>query len=124
VVMMAPSNPVVSIGAILAIPGIRSAMRTTGAPVIAYSPIIGGKPLRGMADECLSVIGVETTSQAVARHYGARSATGILDYWLVHEGDHAEVPGVTVTSIPLLMTDPAVTAEMVRTGLDLAGVAR
>lgn len=124
VVMMAPSNPVVSIGAILAIPGIRSALRTTGAPVIAYSPIIGGKPLRGMADECLSVIGVETTSQAVARHYGARSATGILDYWLVHEGDHAEVPGVTVTSIPLLMTDPAVTAEMVRTGLDLAGVAR
>jgi LPPG:FO 2-phospho-L-lactate transferase len=120
VVMLAPSNPVVSIGAI---PGIRSALRSTPAPVIAYSPIIGGKPLRGMADECLSVIGVETTSHAVARHYGARSATGILDYWLIHEGDHAEVPGLTVKPIPLLMSDPAATAEMVRTGLDLAGVA-
>ena len=75
-----------------------------------------------MADECLSVIGVETTSQAVGRHYGARSATGLLDYWLVHDGDRAEIPGVTVASIPLLMSDPAITAEMVRAGLDLAGV--
>ena len=40
------------------------------------------------------MIGVETTSQAVGRHYGARSGTGILDGWLIHEGDHAEIPGV------------------------------
>ena len=69
-----------------------------------------------------SVIGVETSSQAVGHHFGARSTTGILDYWLVSEGDHAEVPGVTVKSIPLLMSDPAATAEMVRAGLELAGV--
>ena len=55
--MLAPSNPVVSIGATLAVGGIRGALRSTSAPVIGYSPIVGGKPLRGMADECLSVIG-------------------------------------------------------------------
>ncbi|MGI9163586.1 MAG: 2-phospho-L-lactate transferase [Mycobacterium sp.] len=122
VVLLAPSNPVVSIGSILAIGGIRGALRSTPAPVIGYSPIIDGKPLRGMADDCLSVIGVETSSQAVGGHYGARSKTGLLDYWLVHEGDHAEVPGVTVKGIPLLMSDPVTTAAMVRAGLELAGL--
>jgi LPPG:FO 2-phospho-L-lactate transferase len=120
--MLAPSNPVVSIGAILAIGGLRAALRSTPAPVIGYSPIVSGKPLRGMADECLSVIGVETTSQAVGRHYGARSATGLLDYWLIHETDQADVPGVTVKSVPLLMSDPDATAAMVRAGLELAGL--
>jgi len=124
VVLLAPSNPVVSVGAILAVPGIRGALRSTPAPVVGYSPIVAGKPLRGMADECLRVIGVQTSSQAVGRHYGARSATGLLDFWLVHETDHADVPGVTVKSIPLLMTDPVTTAAMVRAGLDLAGVSR
>ncbi|MEB3032255.1 2-phospho-L-lactate transferase [[Mycobacterium] nativiensis] len=122
IVLLAPSNPVVSIGAILAVPGIRAALRSTPAPIVGYSPIIGGKPLRGMADTCLSVIGLDSTSQAVGEHYGARSGTGILDHWLVHEGEHAEINGVTVRSVPLLMTDPAATAEMVRAGLELAGV--
>ncbi|MGE5696433.1 MAG: 2-phospho-L-lactate transferase [Candidatus Sericytochromatia bacterium] len=122
IVFLAPSNPVVSIGAILAIPGIRAALRSTSAPVIGYSPIVSGKPLRGMADECLRVIGLPTTSQAVGAHYGARSATGILDGWLIHQGDAADIPGVTVRAVPLLMTDPAATAEMVRTGLNLAGL--
>ncbi|BBZ62010.1 2-phospho-L-lactate transferase [Mycolicibacterium monacense] len=122
VVLLAPSNPVVSIGSILAIPGIRGALRSTSAKIIGYSPIIAGKPLRGMADECLSVIGVASTSEAVGRHYGARSGTGILDGWLVHEGDSAQIDGVQVEAVPLLMTDPATTAEMVRAGVRLAGV--
>jgi LPPG:FO 2-phospho-L-lactate transferase len=123
VVLIAPSNPVVSVGAILAVPGIRSALRSTGAPVVGYSPIIYGKPLRGMADECLSVIGVDSTAEAVGRYHGARAGTGILDGWLVHEGDHADIDGITVKAIPLLMTDPKATAEMVSAGLELAGVA-
>jgi LPPG:FO 2-phospho-L-lactate transferase len=122
VVLIAPSNPVVSIGSILNIAGIRGALRTTTARVIGYSPIIAGKPLRGMADECLSVIGVASTSEAVGTHYGARSGTGILDGWLVHEGDQAQIDGVEVRAVPLLMTDPAATAEMVRAGFDLAGL--
>ena len=124
VVLLAPSNPVVSIGAILAVPGLRSALRSTPAKVIGYSPIVAGKPLRGMADTCLRVIGVDSTSQAVGEHYGARSGTGILDGWLVDEGDTAAVDGLMVRQIPLLMTDPGATAEMVRAGLDLAGLSR
>jgi LPPG:FO 2-phospho-L-lactate transferase len=122
IVFVAPSNPVVSIGSILAIPGIRGALRRTAAPVIGYSPIIGAKPLRGMADECLTVIGVESTPAAVGAYHGARSGTGILDGWLIANGDDAEIGGVTVQSIPLLMTDPAATAKMVQAGLVLAGV--
>ena len=122
VVLIAPSNPVVSIGTILTVGGVRAALRSTAAPVIGYSPIIAGKPLRGMADECLSVIGVESTSEAVGNHYGARSGVGILDGWLIAEGDHAEIDGVRVHSAPLLMSEPAVTAEMVRAGLHLAGL--
>lgn len=122
VVLLAPSNPVVSVGAILGVSGIRGALRSTAAPVVGYSPIVAGKPLRGMADDCLSVIGVDTTSEAVGRHYGARADTGLLDYWLVHEGDEADVPGVTVKAIPLLMSDPDATAAMVRAGLELAGI--
>ncbi|QLL08553.1 2-phospho-L-lactate transferase [Mycobacterium vicinigordonae] len=121
-IMLAPSNPVVSVGAILAVPGIRAALRAASAPVVGYSPIIGGKPLRGMADACLSVIGVESTAQAVGQYYGARSSTGILDCWLVHDGDSAEIDGVTTRSIPLMMSNPAATAEMVRAGLEIAGV--
>jgi len=124
VVLIAPSNPVVSIGTILAVPGVRGALRSTAAPVVGYSPIVAGKPLRGMADECLSIIGVETSSQAVGAHFGARSGVGILDGWLIDEGDEATVDGVEVRSIPLLMTDPKATAEMVRSGLELAGLAR
>ena len=124
IILLAPSNPVVSVGAILAVPGIRGALRAATAPIVGYSPIIGGKPLRGMADACLSVIGVESTAEAVGRHYGARArhrdtgllagARGRLD---------ADIEGVAVRSIPLLMSDPKATAEMVSAGLDLAGVA-
>jgi LPPG:FO 2-phospho-L-lactate transferase len=122
VVLVAPSNPVVSVGAILAVPGIRGALRSTAAPVIGYSPIVAGRALRGMADECLSVIGVETSSQAVGAHFGARSGTGILDGWLIDEGDTATIAGVDVRAIPLLMTSPLATAEMVRSGVELAGI--
>ncbi|WP_233266906.1 2-phospho-L-lactate transferase [Tomitella fengzijianii] len=122
VVLIAPSNPVVSIGPVLAVPGIRGALRTTEAKIVGVSPIIAGAPVRGMADTCLSVIGVETSAQAVGRMYGARSESGLLDGWLVHTGDHADVPGVDVRSVPLLMTDDEATAEMARQALDLAGV--
>jgi len=121
-VILAPSNPVVSIGAILAIPGLRGALRTTSARIVGLSPVIDGKPLRGMADACLGVIGVETTAQGVGRHYGARSGAGLLDGWLIHSTDTADVPGVEVRSVPLLMTDPDATAEMARAALELAGV--
>jgi LPPG:FO 2-phospho-L-lactate transferase len=117
IVLIAPSNPVVSIGTMVAMPGIREALATTSASVIGYSPIIGDKPVRGMADACLDAIGVPVTARGVAEHYGARIGGGLLDGWLIDTGDTAEIPGIRVRQIPLYMTDDETTAEMVRAGL-------
>jgi LPPG:FO 2-phospho-L-lactate transferase len=122
VVLFAPSNPVVSVGTVLAVPGIRDALRKTEAAVVGISPIIGDKPLRGMADACLTAIGVETSAEAVGRHYGPRSGDGVIDAWLVHTGDAASVPDVNVRAVPLLMTDVGATAEMARAALEIAGL--
>jgi LPPG:FO 2-phospho-L-lactate transferase len=118
--LVAPSNPVVSIGTILAVPGIREAVAGAAAKVIGLSPIVGGKPVRGMADACLPAIGVEVSAEGVGRHYGARRGGGLLDGWLVHNSDTAEIDGVTVCAVPLLMTDDDATAQMVRHALELA----
>src|SRR5690606_3388011 len=67
-VVLPPSNPVVSIGPILGVPGIADAVRRTAAPVVGVSPIIGGAPVRGMADKLLPAIGVETSASGVAVH--------------------------------------------------------
>ncbi|HEY7048995.1 MAG TPA: 2-phospho-L-lactate transferase [Jatrophihabitantaceae bacterium] len=123
VVLLAPSNPVVSIGTILAVPGIRDAVASGPAPVIGLSPIVAGRPVRGMADACLPVLGVEVSAQGVAGHYGARRAGGLLDGWLVHSTDTADVPGVRVRAVPLLMTSDEATAAMVDAALDLSGLA-
>ncbi|GAA4046768.1 2-phospho-L-lactate transferase [Agromyces indicus] len=132
VVLLAPSNPVVSIGTILAVPGIREALAATAAPVVGVSPIIGGRVVRGMADACLSAIGIETDAAAVARHYGARraadvdpAATGLLDGWLVDETDAAAVPaleaeGIAAASVPLWMRDLDTSAALAGDALDLA----
>ncbi len=123
VVLLAPSNPVVSIGTILAVPGIRDALVATPAPVVGVSPIVKGAPVRGMADSCLATIGVEVSAAAVGAHYGSRRAgTGILDGWLVHDGDDAVIDGLTVRSMPLLMTDDQATVDIVQAALELAGV--
>jgi LPPG:FO 2-phospho-L-lactate transferase len=125
-VILPPSNPVVSIGAILAVPGIREALEATAAPVIGLSPIIGAAPVRGMADKVLAAVGVETNAAAVAEYYGAQ----MLDGWLVDERDAGLVErvaaaGIACRAVPLLMTDLDTTHAMARAALDLAaGVAR
>jgi LPPG:FO 2-phospho-L-lactate transferase len=118
-VLLPPSNPVVSIGAILAVPGIAAAL--SGKTVVGVSPIIGGAPVRGMADACLAAIGVPATAVAVAAHYGPH----LLNGWLVDDQDKAavdapELTGITVRALPLYMTDVAATALIARAALDLA----
>lgn len=122
VILLAPSNPVVSIDTILNVPGIRDALRSAPAPVVGLSPIIGGAPVRGMADACLPAIGVETSAEGVGRFYGSRTGSGILDGWLIHDTDQADVEGVRVLSRPLLMTSEATTAEMIADALELVGL--
>jgi LPPG:FO 2-phospho-L-lactate transferase len=118
-VLFPPSNPVVSIGTILAVPGIAGAL--AAKTVVGVSPIIGDAPVHGMADACLTAIGVPTTAAAVAAHYGA----GLIGGWLVDGQDKAaadspELAGIAVRSLPLYMTDVAATAEIARAAVDLA----
>jgi LPPG:FO 2-phospho-L-lactate transferase len=119
-ILLAPSNPVVSIGTILAVPGVRDGLRAASAPVLGLSPIIGGAPVRGMADACLPAIGVETSAEGVGRWYGARSGDGILDGWLIDSADQATVDGVRVLARDLLMASPEATAAMVADAIALA----
>ena len=124
-VLLPPSNPVVSIGTILAIPGMTEAIRNTSAPVLGLSPIVNNAPVRGMADACLSTINVQTNAAAVARHYGSRSDGGLLDYWLIDHTDadslgEIEDLGITARAIPLLMTDVDAAGAMANSALDLA----
>ncbi len=123
VVLFPPSNPVVSIGTILAVPGIRSAV--AARPVVGVSPIIGGAPVRGMADACLAAIGVDTSAAAVAAHYGP----GLIGGWLVDDQDKATVhilgddpalAGIEVRALPLYMRDLPATTAIARAALDLA----
>jgi LPPG:FO 2-phospho-L-lactate transferase len=117
VILFPPSNPVVSIGPILQVPGIRAALAAADVPIVGVSPIIAGSPVRGMADACLTAIGVATTAQAVGEHYGA----GLIDGWLVDEADAgAAVDGVEVRALPLYMTDIDTTAAIADAALDLA----
>jgi LPPG:FO 2-phospho-L-lactate transferase len=121
VVLFPPSNPVVSVGTILAVPGVREAIADAGVPVVGLSPIVGDAPVRGMADKVLAAVGVESTAAAVAAHYGS----GLLDGWLVDSVDAAAVPeveaaGIRCRSVPLLMTDVAAAARMAREALTLA----
>jgi len=113
-VVLPPSNPVVSVGTILGVPGVRDAIRER--PVVGVSPIVGGAPVRGMADACLTAIGVETSATGVARHYGARNDGGLLDAWIVDDTDAAAVADVaalniTARAVPAMMRDiPTATA--------------
>lgn len=119
-VLIAPSNPVVSIAPILAVPGVRDAVAAGPAPVVGVSPIIGTAPVRGMADRCLAVLGVECSAAGVGGLYGGRASGGLLDGWLVAEEDAATaVPGVTVHAAPLRMTDEAATTTMVQAAVGL-----
>jgi LPPG:FO 2-phospho-L-lactate transferase len=125
-VIVPPSNPVVSVGTILGVPGIRDALVTTRAPVVGLSPIVGGTHVRGMAQQLLTTIGVEVTAGAVGRHYGARARGGVLDGWLVDTVDAGDVDGVRAAglrceAVPLLMTSPRATADMAAAALALIG---
>jgi LPPG:FO 2-phospho-L-lactate transferase len=122
--VLPPSNPVVSIGTILGVPRVREAVTATRAPVVGLSPIIGGSHVRGMAEQLLASIGVEVSAAAVGLHYGARSAGGVLDGWLVDERDDDALPqlraaGLAADAVPLFMTDRDATATMAAAAIGL-----
>jgi LPPG:FO 2-phospho-L-lactate transferase len=117
-ILLAPSNPVVSIGPILAVPGLRDALQHAPAPVIGFAGILGGAPVLGMAHRLLPAIGVEVDAAAVGLHYGARSRGGVLDTWAMDSADSSSADlvqqgGLRAVVTDLLMRDPASTAAFV-----------
>jgi LPPG:FO 2-phospho-L-lactate transferase len=123
-VLLPPSNPVVSVGTILGVPGVREALATTDAPVVGLSPIVGGTHVRGMAEQMLTSIGVEVSAAGVGLHYGARSAGGVLDGWLIDERDADQLDrlhgaGLAAAAVPLMMSDHDATAAMAAAAIGL-----
>ena len=115
-VLLPPSNPVVSIGIILGVPGVRDALRGTRAPVVGVSPLVSGLPVRGHADVCLAAIGVESSTRAVAGLYA-----DFLDGWLVAEedGGFRSSGRLTVEARPLLMSGTDTAADIAGAAVDL-----
>jgi LPPG:FO 2-phospho-L-lactate transferase len=118
VVLVCPSNPVVSIGPILGVPGIRAAVAER--PLVGVSPIVGGRPLAGMADRLMPVVGLEVSAVGAGRAYD-----GILDGWVIDRADAALADraaselGVDVAVTDTVMVDDDVAEALARTAIDL-----
>lgn len=102
-IVIAPSNPLVSIAPILAVPGIRQALRRADAPVVAVSPLIGGRPVKGPADRMMRALGVAPTPLGLADYY-----EDVLDALVLDNADRAYVPklaarGIATTCLDTLM---------------------
>lgn len=126
-IILPPSNPVVSIGPILAVPDVRDALLAAAAPVVGVSPIIGAAPVRGMADACLRTIGVEVSATGVAAHFGSRDRGGLLDAWLIDAGDKEQVEaiaqlGINCVAVNTLMTDSQAAQALAGDVLTIGGI--
>ncbi len=99
-IVFCPSNPVVSIGPILAVPGLREAVRKSAAPAVAISPIVGGAPVKGPADALLRGVGAEVSARGVARLY-----RDLVDAYVLDERDRAELADVEALGPRALATD-------------------
>ncbi len=121
VLLICPSNPVVSIGPILALPGLRQAVAARMGPVVGVSPIVGGAPLAGMADKLMPVAGMEVSSIGAAKAY-----SDLLSGWVIDERDRGlagrirDEVGVRVAAVDTVMRDDSVAAAVARACIELA----
>ena len=120
-VVICPSNPFISIDPILAVPGVRAALRDCVAPVVAVSPIIGGRAVKGPTAKMMAELGLPVDAAAVARHYG-----DIIDVYVADEADAAGVGGLDMPVVlaRTLMVSLVVRAALARTVLAAADRAR
>ncbi len=118
-IVLCPSNPVASLGPILAVPGVREALARRRERVVGISGIVGGAPLAGMADRLMPVAGVEVTAAGAAECY-----RGLLAAWVVDEADRGLAPRIEATGVRVgvtdsIMTDDAKAEALARVALDL-----
>ncbi len=118
-VIICPSNPVVSIGPVLAVPGVRRAVAARRTVVTGVSPIVGGSPLAGMADKLMPAVGMEVSAAGVARAY-----RDLLGAWVIDEADRGLEPmirrelGIPVSVTDTVMRDDEVAESLARLTLD------
>ena len=114
-VVIAPSNPIVSIGPVVAVPGISEALSARRADVVAVSPIVAGSALKGPAERMLRELGHEATVVGVARLYRDIAATLVVDDVDAGLADAVEAEGMACVVTPTVMTDIEVTIDLCRT---------
>ena len=122
-VLIAPSNPILSIGPILAVPGIREALRTTAAPVAAISPIVAGRSLKGPTDRILRSLGLGASAASVATLYRDFLNLFVLDSEDASLEDEVSKMGGEVVSAPTIMSTLEARRELARIVLQAARVA-
>ena len=116
-IILAPSNPVLSLGPILAVQGVREALQATAAPVAAISPIVGGKALKGPADRNLKSLGMEASAIAVAELYRDFLDIFVMDSQDVSQGKEVEQQGLRAVVVNTVMSSPGIAQELARTVL-------
>lgn len=119
--VIAPSNPIVSIGPILAVPGVVDAVRSRRDANVAVSPIIGGRALKGPADRMLRELGEESSVVGVARRYRDLAATLVIDETDASLVPEIEAVGMRAVAVPTIMAEPGVATALARTCHELGG---
>jgi LPPG:FO 2-phospho-L-lactate transferase len=115
-IVVGPSNPVISIGPILAVPGLRDAIADAGVPVVAVSPFVAGKVVKGPTERFMQALGRPSTAAGVASLYA-----GLIDAMVVDEGDPDPPPGeIPTLGAATLMEGAAGRARLARLVLDYA----
>ncbi len=123
-ILFCPSNPIVSIGPILAMPDVRETVRRSRAPVVAISPIVGGAPVKGPADRLMRGVGVEVSARGVAELY-----RGLIDAFVIDERDadlaaDIEAMGIRTRVLDTIMGDVGVAQHLAEAALSLAASLR
>ena len=121
-ILIAPSNPFVSIGPILAVPGVRAALIAASAPVVAVSPIVGGEALKGPAAKMSRSLGSEASAAAVAAHYAGLIDALVLDAVDADQADAVAARGVRPVVTDTIMRGMREKAGLARVALTAAGV--
>ena len=119
-ILIAPSNPIVSVGTILTVPGVRAALEQTRAPVVAVSPIVGGAAIKGPAAPLMTALGYEVSARGVAACYA-----GLADVLVIDQVDAAlagdiRAAGMDVVVADTIMRDAAAKRALARVAIDAA----
>jgi LPPG:FO 2-phospho-L-lactate transferase len=117
-VLICPSNPIISIGPILAVPGVREVLKRRRDRVVGVSPIIAGAPVKGPADRLMGPLGIEVSCVGVAREYAEFCGTLVIDSGDEHLAREVEAAGVHAVVADTLMTDARVAAALAQHTLD------